>query len=150
GILGRRPGDPGLRVPRRELVEAEQPARRRAQRLEPVERRDARARLLDVDPRPGEDDAGARRADGDPEPEALLGDARRLGRERGRVERGALRVEEERVLDDLPREELLREPGDEDHVEREAARGLDRGDEDRAVAPPGWWNRQLAQPGAED
>src|SRR5262249_57907964 len=100
-------------------LEARQRARRGPERLEPVEGRNARPRLVHVDARPGEGDLVACAADGDPERAPLGGDARRLGREPGDVELLPVRVEQDRVLDDLSREELLREARDEDDVERE-------------------------------
>ena len=82
-------------------------------------------------------DALARRADREPERQPLGGRALRFGR-RARADREptALAVEQERVLDDLPREEVLGEPGHEHDVERQPARGARGADEHRAVAPP--------------
>src|SRR5206468_9653832 len=124
GTLRGGPAEPAagpVPAARLELVEPRQPSRRRAQRLEPVERRHPRPRLLDVDARPREDDALAGRAHGEPECESLRADPGGLRGERGDVESAAVPVEEDRILDDLPREELLGEAGDEDDVEGEAA-----------------------------
>src|SRR5204862_369281 len=133
-----------------ELIEAGQPSGRRTQRLEPVERRHPRPCLLDVDARPREDDALAGRAHGEPECESLRADPGGLRGERGDVESAAVPVEEDRILDDLPREELLGEAGDEDDVEGEATRRLGGRNEDGAVAPPRRRHGQFAEPRAED
>jgi hypothetical protein len=153
GTRRRRPAEPAAeRLPAAllQLVEAREPPRRRAQRLEPVERRHSRTRLLDVHARPREDEPLACRAGGEPEREALGSPACGLRDEAGRVQRAAARVEEDRVLDDLPREELLGQPGHEDDVEREAACRLRRRHEDRAVAPTERRHGQLAEARPED
>ena len=61
-----------------------------------------------------------------------------------------MRVEQDRVLDDLPREELLGQSGNEHDVEGEPPRGLGGGDEDGTVGAP--WRRhgQVAQARCED
>src|SRR5206468_8167974 len=97
-----------------------------------------------------EADPSARRADGEAGREALGRATRVAGGERGDAERLALAVEEDGILHDLPREELLGEAGDEDHVEGETAGGLRGGDQHRAVAAARRRHGQLAEPGAED
>src|SRR5438046_856432 len=120
------------------------------ERLAAGARRHARPCLLDVDARPREDDTLAGRAHGEPECESLRADPGGLRGERGDVESAAVPVEEDRILDDLPREELLGEAGDEDDVEGEAARRLGGRHEDGAVAAPRGRPGQLAEPGTED
>ena len=108
-----------------EVVEVAELALGDAQHLEPVERGRARACLLDVDARIREHDATRGGADREAEREALVGRAVVVGGQIGAEARARV-VEEERILDDLLREDLLGEAGDEDHVEGEAARLLDR------------------------
>ena len=125
-----------LAGPERDLVEARQASFGRTQGFEGIERGYPRPPLLHVDPRIGDDHALARGADPEAERETLGRNAIGLGDEPARRQRTrAARVEEDRVLNDLPREEPLGEAGDEDDVERETARGLRRRHEHRPVAP---------------
>ncbi len=138
-----------LRAARRQLLEPGQPALGRPQHFECIERRHARPRLLEVETRIGENDAGGSGTHGEAQREPLFGHARRRRRKLSLAERSPRRIREQRVLDDLAREDPLRQPRDADHVEDEPACSLDRGDEYGPVAPAGGHHGKLAQPRIE-
>ena len=133
---GRRPADAHLRQrlrARGQLVEAGEPALRGTQRLQHVEGGNARARLVQVQTRVREHDDPRRRPDGEPQREPLACQPLRVRHETAKwLARG---VEQDRIFDDVAREQLLRQPWHKHNVEREPARRVGRCNVHAAVAP---------------
>ena len=119
-----------------EVLVVGDPAGDGAHDVERVERRDARPRLRDLDPRVREPQAFGGRADREPQQQTLGLPALRLRRQ-ARVQRHAqVGVEHHRVFVRLLRKHAFREAGHEDDAEGAAARLLRAADEDAAVAGP--------------
>src|SRR5439155_1579542 len=133
---GRRPRQPRLSDLGRvalERLRVGDAAGQRAPDLHRVERRHARPRLGQLDPRVGEVDAPGRRADGQAEEQPLVLRAIALRREPA-VQLAPERVEQDRILPRLLGEDALGEAGDEHHVERAPPRLLERAHEHPPVA----------------
>ena len=136
GIAGRRPRQPRLSDLGRVALEGLRvgdAAGQRAPDLHRVERRHARPRLGQLDPRVGEVHAPGRRADGQAEEQPLVLRAIALRREPA-AQLAPERVEQDRVLPRLLGEDALGEAGDEHHVERAPPRLLERAHEHPPVA----------------
>ena len=158
GHAGRGPGGAGPSLARGAQLQRSE-ARQRSltgpDQLQRVERGHPRPRLLrEVEPRPGGDQPRPGGAGGEPQRQALL--VHPLLRELLALplqlhaghrpgEAGADQIGEQRVLDQLLREEALGETRREDDFKGEPADRLHRTDEDAAGPPGGRRQRQLAQ-----